>query len=765
MITPQTIRKRCYKNFSVLNFLTDIRYSNINTSVTTHGTIDGAAEAFRNEFLAILNHNAPIKTIQIRKKYCPYLSEETKNLKAEREVLQKEASESKDNLLMEEFKIKSKEVKKAVTKDKKIGQEKDLGESSSITMAWKTARNIMGTTKSSAPTAIKGKDGELVTNPKKLAEMFNTFFLEKVSLLRAKTDKPPKILPTARLQQWLDKSGKCPPPFSLKPINRQKLRKLIKRMKGGKSCGIDTIDSYSLKLAAPLIEEALEHLINLSITLGKFSSFWKPQLVFPLHKKSDKDAIENYRPVSHLVEIGKLVEYAVYDQVTEHFTTHDLFHGNHHGGLPNHSTTTALVQLHDMFLQAAESKKLTGALLLDQSAAYDLLDHPILLKKLAVYNFDGNTIQWFQSYLSGRSQAVQVEAQQSSLHDLQDHGAPQGSILGGLLFIINSNDFPACRVEGESVLFVDDDTDCVSEADPDCLVQKMQLEADNSCDWLGDNRMCVAGDKSKFMVVGTKELRRKKCENRELSIIVDGKVIKETSSEKLLGVIMNNKMTWRDHLHGETWRSDEKNQPGIIPQLSQRVGILRKISAVASKKKLRMIAQGIFYSKLSYCLPLFSNTWGLDHYKDGDTRSSSFTKEDNRKLQVLQNQVARLMLYKKDLKGKLNFPTKELLELSQDLSIHQLGALRTVTLAKKIMLCKKPNYLTERLKMSQTRATRSGTTLAGEKTSLGMAREGFIYRGTKLFNLMPDALKNEKKMNIFKKNAKSWAKENIPVKP
>ena len=76
----------------------------------------------------------------------------------------------------------------------------------------------------------------------------------------------------------------------------------------------------------------------------------------------------------------------------EHFTTNGLFHSNHHGGLSNHSTATALIQLHNMFLEAAENKKLTAALLLDQSAAYDLLDHPILLKKLAAYNFHEDSI-------------------------------------------------------------------------------------------------------------------------------------------------------------------------------------------------------------------------------------------------------------------------------------------------------------------------------------------------------------------------------------
>ena len=133
-----------------------------------------------------------------------------------------------------------------------------------------------------------------------------------------------------------------------------------------------------------------------------------------------------------------------------------------------------------MFLKASEDKKLTAALLLDQSAAYDLLDHIILLKKLALYGFHEDTIQWFQSYLSERSQSVQVEAQQSCRQELGDHAAPQGSILCGLLFIINENDFPACRDEGDSILFVDDDTDVVDSDNPVELIQKIQNEANLS---------------------------------------------------------------------------------------------------------------------------------------------------------------------------------------------------------------------------------------------------------------------------------------------
>ena len=131
-------------------------------------------------------------------------------------------------------------------------------------------------------------------------------------------------------------------------------------MKGGKSCGIDDIDSYCLKLAAPFIKPVLLHLINLSLTGNTFPSEWKTQLIHPNYKKGDKTNSGNYRPVSHIVEISKLVEYVIHDQVFTHFNTNDLLHQNHHGSLPGHNTATALIHLYDIWLEAAEKGELTA---------------------------------------------------------------------------------------------------------------------------------------------------------------------------------------------------------------------------------------------------------------------------------------------------------------------------------------------------------------------------------------------------------------------
>ena len=303
------------------------------------------------------------------------------------------------------------------------------------------------------------------------------------------------------------------------------------------------------------------------------------------------------------------------------------------------------------------------------------------------------------SYLTGRSQSVQIESKFSPSINIGNYGAPQGSLLGGLLFIINENDFPNCRSEGESVLFVNDDSDLVHDSDSNKLIQKIQKEADLSCSWLKDNRMCVAGNKSKLLIIGTEELKKSRLGTQPISISVDGKVVNESISEKLLGIVISNDLTWRDHMYGEN--------DGLLSALSKRLGVIKKLSQYCSRAKLSMIAEGIFYSKLRYGLPLLATTWGLEKYKDGDSRFKNLTKEDNRKLQVLQNQLCRIILLKGNLYKKQNIPTEQLLAQCNQLSVHQMGAYTTIIMVKKILQSGKPTYIKRRLRIQRNEKTRN----------------------------------------------------------
>ena len=217
-------------------------------------------------------------------------------------------------------------------------------------------------------------------------------------------------------------------------------------------------------------------------------------------------------------------------------------------------------------------------------------------KKLKEYKFDEASIEWIRSYLGDRKQCVKVESKTSELLDCEESGAPQGSVLAGVFHIINSNDMPDCHEEAESVIFVDDDTDSVRAKQPEELVEKLQREVDNSVNWLKDNRLCVAGDKSKILIVSTKQLRRARLRNK-LAIVVDQDIIEETTSEKLLGVVVNNTLTWKEHLYG-----DNENE-GLITQLKKRVGTLKRLAKYMSKSRLSILSE-VIRAEAETCFPI-----------------------------------------------------------------------------------------------------------------------------------------------------------------
>ena len=179
--------------------------------------------------------------------------------------------------------------------------------------------------------------------------------------------------------------------------------------------------------------------------------------MLPLFKKDDYTIMDNYRPISLLTSISKLFEKVVFTQLYDYFRNNDLFYDSQYGFLKNHSTEYAAMGLTDKILKDIDDKNISLAVFMDLSKAFDTLDHDILTKKLAHHGIHGTALQWFTSYLTDRSQYVEIEGVSSNILPLYT-GVPQGSILGPLLFLIYMNDIPNCTKQFNFILYADDTT-------------------------------------------------------------------------------------------------------------------------------------------------------------------------------------------------------------------------------------------------------------------------------------------------------------------
>ena len=307
------------------------------------------------------------------------------------------------------------------------------------------------------------------------------------------------------------------------------------------------------------------------------------------------------------------------------------------------------------------------------------------------------------------------------------------------------------------MVYVDDDSDTVQAKNEEELTNKLVNETQNTVEWLKDNKMVVAGGKSKILVMGTDQLRRARLTNK-ISINVDGTMIEESKSERLLGAIVNNRMTWHEHLYGD------KENEGLLSQLKKRVTCLKRLSRYMGKDTLKNVSNGIFYSKLNYCLAVYGNVKGLNETYRGPNRMHGLTSQDINKLQVLQNNVNRIISG-----APYRTPTEDLLRDTDSLSVMQLMALYTVMLVRRVTNSGKPKYLANRLKLEEedrnTRRAWSGPKIALPACRLESSKSGFIYRGASLFNSLPVSVRNERKLKPFKNGARKWIKENISIRP
>ena len=205
--------------------------------------------------------------------------------------------------------------------------------------------------------------------------------------------------------------------------------------------------------------------------------------------------------------ISKIFEKVAFKQISEYFTCNNLLFNSQYGFRENHSTELAALEFVDRIKLEMDRKKIPFSIFLDLSKALNTLNHDILLTKLRYYGIEGVALNWFQSYLTKRTQYVQYNDTSSSIREIET-GVPQGSILGPLLFIIYMNDFHTVSQKFTFILYADDTTLISplcwfihrSQSDMDYVSTMINMELSEISDWLAVNKLSLNTAKIKFML-------------------------------------------------------------------------------------------------------------------------------------------------------------------------------------------------------------------------------------------------------------------------
>ena len=371
------VRKRSYKNFCPEKFCEAVKQISWFDLYMCDSPTQ-AADILTRKLSEILDVLAPVKTIQIHTKYAAWLSDTTKEMLKLRNEAQAKASQTKDPDDWRAFKNLRNTATARLRSEKKDWERQKLDTANhNPATIWKNVKSWLSWGNSGPPSKLF-INGELLTSPSRVAGAMNDFFITKIRLLRNSilpTDEDPLF----KLREVM-RNRQCS--FSLRPVTPSEVEKIIKGLKNSKSTGTDYIDTWTIKLVARDIIPAITHIVNLSISQSEFPNIWKLSKVVPLLKKGDPLTPKNYRPVALLPIFSKILEKAVFLQLVEYLDTNGLLHPNHHGSRQHHNTATALIQMYDQWLEEVEDGKMVGVMMVDLSAAFDMVDHKLLLEKL-----------------------------------------------------------------------------------------------------------------------------------------------------------------------------------------------------------------------------------------------------------------------------------------------------------------------------------------------------------------------------------------------
>ena len=380
------------------------------------------------------------------------------------------------------------------------------------------------------------------------ADDFATHFESKIERIRQSTATfPEPCIPTRCV---------AAPLSSFRPVTVAEVASMI-RKSPAKQCALDPMPTWLLKSVCDTVAPIITMMCNASISQSRFPHCHKSAIVRPILKKTNLDSsdLNSYRPISNLSYVSKLLERIIDSRITEHANLNKLFSPVQSAYRKHHSTETALVKIHNDLVTSIDQGHTGALVLLDMSAAFDTVDHHLLLRILQRrFSINDSALAWFNSYLSDRSQTVHVNNSISRIASLSC-GMPQGSSLGPKTFIAYTEDvdnvFSSHQLDHHS--FADDIQAYIHTvpSNANTIGPRLQQCISDVADWCGSRRLQLNALKTELMWFGSSAALNSLSQS-DMTVNSGADVIQPVTAVRDLGVHLDSELSMRTHISKTT---------------------------------------------------------------------------------------------------------------------------------------------------------------------------------------------------------------------
>ena len=520
--------------------------------------VDTLVEHWTSAMIGIFDDMAPVKPVPKRKTRIPWMNEEIRMLKSNRDSIARRIKRTNNPTeeILEELRISKRKVTSNVKRAFKE-YSKEMVCDNNYKGAWKIIKAATFTTADVVRTSM-----DLNT--------LNEYFAKVVT----SDDTSEVVLPSGC------DGEDC---FQIGKVEQLETLKMLLQLKTNTATGSDDIPAFVLKKLAPAVTQHLTQIFNCSIHQNTFPSKWKEANISAIWKgKGSKTEAVNYRPISVLPVVGRLFEKIVATRLSDYVEKRGIIPNQQFGFRRKSSCELALASAINNWAKAVDQGRYVGTLLIDLSKAFDMVPHQRLILELLAVGLSGDSLQWFHSYLTNRRQRV-IDRSHVTPWRPVSRSVPQGGSISPLLFNSHVRDLPE-SISVDTFQFADDIT--LSESDSSLSVVKDHLssafsEVENFCE---DHGLIINAEKTQFMII--------KVPNKKVPIdtelLIHGNSIKPLNKVKLLGVVLDQHLTFGPHIDT------------VVNKCHGLLGLLSRAAPYLPKELLRVAYCAMIRSHLEY---------------------------------------------------------------------------------------------------------------------------------------------------------------------